>query len=166
LRSAGLLDTVITPSICRTWESCCSGSRVLGLHRLFTVLPHLVREPPGGDIFYKARLEGPGQDVSVLLMAGHFGIPFFYLMGPPRQAEGSDLAIAGGVAPRDALRDLYWQGHADASIPKAFVCRSGRGGVCLHRRRLRAAAASCYRRSGAVARTRPETRRVAGVENA
>src|SRR5919107_1105506 len=50
---------------------------------------------PEETIWYKARLEGSWKTVSVLLMAGHFGIPFFYLMGRAVKRRGSTLAVGG-----------------------------------------------------------------------
>ena len=64
---------------------------------------------PEETIWYKARLEGSWKTISILLMAGHFGIPFFYLMG--RTVKRSDWALAAGGAWLLAMHfmDLYWQ---------------------------------------------------------
>jgi hypothetical protein len=64
---------------------------------------------PEESIWYKARLEGSWKAMSVLLMAGHFGIPFFYLMGRAVKRRGSTLALGGAWILAMHFVDLYWQ---------------------------------------------------------
>jgi hypothetical protein len=64
---------------------------------------------PEETVFFKARLEGSWQALSILLMAGHFGIPFFYLMGKDVKRRNATLAIGGAWLLLMHLLDIYWQ---------------------------------------------------------
>src|SRR5262249_54134576 len=63
---------------------------------------------PEETIFYKARIEGSWRAVSILLMVGHFGVPFFYLMGRAVKRKGVTLAIGGAWLLAMHFLDLYW----------------------------------------------------------
>ena len=47
--------------------------------------------------------------VSLLLLAGHFVAPFFYLMGRSVKRNGATLAIGGAWLLAMHFVDLYWQ---------------------------------------------------------
>jgi len=64
---------------------------------------------PEETIWYRARLEGSWEGVSILLMAGHFGVPFFYLMGRDVKRRGWTLAVGGVWLLAMHFVDLYWQ---------------------------------------------------------
>jgi hypothetical protein len=64
---------------------------------------------PEETIWYKARLEGSWETVSLLLMVGHFGVPFFYLMGRDVKRRGWTLGIGGVWLLAMHFVDLYWQ---------------------------------------------------------
>jgi hypothetical protein len=64
---------------------------------------------PEETIWYKARLEGSWKTMSLVLMAGHFGIPFFYLMGRAVKRRGWTLAVGGAWLLAMHFVDLYWQ---------------------------------------------------------
>jgi hypothetical protein len=64
---------------------------------------------PEETIWYKARIEGSWMRVSLLLMAGHFVVPFFYLMGRTVKRRGATLAIGGVWLLAMHFMDLYWQ---------------------------------------------------------
>jgi len=64
---------------------------------------------PEETIWYKARIEGSWMQVSLLLMAGHFVVPFFYLMGRTVKRKGATLAIGGVWLLAMHFMDLYWQ---------------------------------------------------------
>jgi hypothetical protein len=64
---------------------------------------------PEESVWFKARLEGSWQIVSILLMVGHFGVPFFYLMGRAVKRRGWTLAIGGAWLLAMHFVDLYWQ---------------------------------------------------------
>jgi hypothetical protein len=64
---------------------------------------------PEETFWFKARLEGSWMTISLLLMAGHFGIPFFYLMGRAVKRRGGTLAVGGTWLLAMHFMDLYWQ---------------------------------------------------------
>jgi hypothetical protein len=64
---------------------------------------------PEETIWFKARMEGSWQSVSMLLMVGHFGIPFFYLMGREVKRKGSTLALGALWLLAMHFIDIYWQ---------------------------------------------------------
>jgi hypothetical protein len=64
---------------------------------------------PEETIWYKARMEGSWMTVSILLMAGHFGVPFLYLMGRSVKRRGATLAAGGAWLLAMHYLDLYWQ---------------------------------------------------------
>ncbi len=64
---------------------------------------------PEETIWYKARMEGSWMTISLLLMAGHFGAPFLYLLGRAVKRRGSTLAVAGAWLLAMHYVDLYWQ---------------------------------------------------------
>jgi hypothetical protein len=64
---------------------------------------------PEETIWYKARIEGSWMQVSLLLMAGHFVVPFFYLMGRTVKRKGTTLAVGGVWLLAMHFLDLYWQ---------------------------------------------------------
>jgi hypothetical protein len=64
---------------------------------------------PEETIWYKARLEGSWQTVSLLLMVGHFAVPFLFLMGRDVKRRGSTLAVGGAWLLVMHYVDLYWQ---------------------------------------------------------
>jgi hypothetical protein len=63
---------------------------------------------PEETIWYQARLEGSWRTVSILLMAGHFGAPFLFLMGRAVKRRGWTLAIGGAWLLVMHFVDLYW----------------------------------------------------------
>src|SRR5215207_3145325 len=64
---------------------------------------------PEETIWYQARLQGSWKAVSILLMVGHFGVPFLYLMGRAVKRRSSTLAIGGVWLLGMHFVDLYWQ---------------------------------------------------------
>ncbi len=110
MRSAGLLDTVISAEHLQDVGKLLFGFTAFWAYIAFSQFFLIwYANLPEETIFYKARLEGSWQMVSVLLMAGHFGIPFFYLMGRPVKRRGATLAIGGAWLLAMHFVDLYWQ---------------------------------------------------------
>jgi hypothetical protein len=76
---------------------------------------------PEETIWFKARIVGSWKPVTVFLMAGHFGLPFLYLMGRDVKRKGITLAAGGVWILVMHLIDLYWQVmptlHADGIRP-------------------------------------------------
>jgi hypothetical protein len=64
---------------------------------------------PEETIWYQARLQGSWKAVSILLMAGHFGAPFLYLMGRDVKRRPFTLAVGGVWLLAMHFVDLYWQ---------------------------------------------------------
>ena len=64
---------------------------------------------PEETIWYKARMTGSWMTVSLVLMAGHFVAPFFYLMGRRVKRNGVALAAGGAWLLTMHFLDLYWQ---------------------------------------------------------
>ena len=89
---------------------------------------------PEETIWYKARMTGSWMTVSLVLMAGHFVAPFFYLMGRSVKRNGVTLALGGAWLLAMHFLDLYWQVmptfHPEGFSPSvldvaALVCVGG-----------------------------------------
>jgi hypothetical protein len=124
-RSAGLLDTVISAEHLQDIGKLLFGFTAFWAYIAFSQY-FLIWYPnlPEETIWYKARLEGSWSTISLLLMAGHFGIPFFYLMGRAVKRRNSTLAVGGVWILAMHFMDLYWQVmptlHPDGVRPSAL----------------------------------------------
>src|SRR5205814_9564194 len=136
---------------------------VLGLHRLLTVLPYLVREPPGGIVLVQGTARGVLADRLAAPHGGTLRSSVFLPDGARRQAEGMDARGWRNVAPRDALRGPLLAGHADAPPRRSPSVGSGRGRVRRRRRVLRRIGELVDATAGACADKRPEACRIASV---
>ncbi len=110
MRGAGLLDTLISAEHLQDIGKLLFGFTAFWAYIAFSQFflmwyPNLPEE----TIWYKARLEGSWKMISILLMAGHFGVPFFYLMGRAVKRRGSTLAVGGLWVLAMHFVDLYWQ---------------------------------------------------------
>lgn len=63
---------------------------------------------PEETIWFKVRLDGSWQSVSLLLMVGHFLLPFFFLMGRAVKRNGGTLLLGGLWLLLMHFVDLYW----------------------------------------------------------
>jgi hypothetical protein len=110
MRRAGLLDTVINAEhlhdIGKFLFAFTSFWAYIGFSQFFLIW---YANLPEETIWFKARLEGSWMPVSLLLMAGHFGVPFFYLMGRAVKRRGWTLALGGTWLLLMHFMDLYWQ---------------------------------------------------------
>jgi hypothetical protein len=110
MHRAGLLDTVISAEhlqdIGKLLFAFTAFWAYIGFSQFFLIW---YANLPEETIWYKARLEGSWESVSLLLMAGHFGAPFFYLMGRAVKRRGSTLAVGGAWLLAMHFVDLYWQ---------------------------------------------------------
>jgi hypothetical protein len=110
MRRAGLLDTVISAEhlhdIGKLLFAFTAFWAYIGFSQFFLIW---YANLPEETIWYKARLEGSWKTVSIVLMAGHFGAPFFYLMGRAVKRRGSTLAFGGAWLLGMHFVDLYWQ---------------------------------------------------------
>jgi hypothetical protein len=110
MRQAGLLDAVITPEHLQDVGKLLFGFTAFWAYIAFSQFFLMwYANLPEETIWYKARLEGSWRIVTVFLMVGHFGIPFFYLMGYAVKRRGTTLAIGGVWLLTMHFIDLYWQ---------------------------------------------------------
>ncbi len=110
MRGAGLLDTVISPEhlhdIGKFLFAFTAFWAYISFSQFFLIW---YGNLPEETIWYKARMEGSWMTVSLFLMAGHFGVPFFYLMGRAVKRRGWTLALGGAWLLAMHFLDLYWQ---------------------------------------------------------
>jgi hypothetical protein len=110
LRRAGLLDTVIRDEhlhdVGKLLFAFTSFWAYIAFSQFFLIW---YANLPEETIWFQARLEGSWKTISILLMAGHFGVPFFYLMGRAVKRRASTLAIGGVWLLTMHFMDLYWQ---------------------------------------------------------
>jgi hypothetical protein len=110
MRQAGLLETVISPEhlhdMGKLLFAFTSFWAYIAFSQFFLIW---YANLPEETIWYRARLEGSWEAVSILLMAGHFGVPFFYLMGRDVKRRGWTLAVGGVWVLAMHFVDLYWQ---------------------------------------------------------
>ena len=110
MRQAGLLETVISPEhlhdMGKLLFAFTSFWAYIAFSQFFLIW---YANLPEETIWYRARLEGSWEGVSILLMAGHFGVPFFYLMGRDVKRRGWTLAVGGVWLLAMHFVDLYWQ---------------------------------------------------------
>jgi len=110
MRGAGLLEDVITDEHLHDVGKLLFGFTAfwayIGFSQFFLVW---YANLPEETVWFKARLEGSWRNVSVLLMVGHFAVPFFYLMGRAVKRRGATLAIGGAWLLAMHFVDLYWQ---------------------------------------------------------
>jgi hypothetical protein len=107
---AGLLDTVITAEhlhdVGKLLFAFTAFWAYIAFSQFFLVW---YANLPEETIWYRARIEGSWKAVSILLMAGHFGVPFFYLMGRAVKRRGWTLAVGGAWLLAMHFVDIYWQ---------------------------------------------------------
>jgi hypothetical protein len=110
MRGAGLLDTVISVEHLHDVGKLLFGFVAFWAYIAFSQFFLMwYANLPEETIWYKARMEGSWLTVSLLLMAGHFVAPFFYLMGRDVKRKGATLAIGAGWLLTMHYVDLYWQ---------------------------------------------------------
>jgi len=109
-RGAGLLDTVISADHLQDVGKFLFAFTAFWAYISFSQFFLMwYGNLPEETIFYKARMEGSWMQVSVLLLAGHFVAPFFYLMGRSVKRNGATLAVGGAWLLIMHFVDLYWQ---------------------------------------------------------
>jgi len=110
MRGAGLLDTVISVEHLHDIGKFLFAFTAFWAYIAFSQFFLMwYANLPEETIWYKARMEGSWMTVSLFLMAGHFGAPFFYLMGRTVKRNGATLAIGGAWLLAMHFLDLYWQ---------------------------------------------------------
>jgi hypothetical protein len=150
MRRAGLLEAIITPEHLHDIGKFLFAFTAFWAYIAFSqFLLIWYANLPEETIWFRARLEGSWKIVSMILMAGHFGIPFFYLMGRAVKRTGWTLAMGGAWILAMHFLDLYWQVmptlHPDGVHPAvldaaAFVtvggCFAGAAGWLMRRQAL------------------------------
>ena len=110
MRRAGLLDTLVTPEHLHDLGKFLFAFTAFWAYIAFSQFFLIwYANLPEETIWFKARLEGSWKTVTILLMIGHFGIPFFYLMGRAVKRRDSTLAVGGVWLLLMHFLDLYWQ---------------------------------------------------------
>jgi hypothetical protein len=110
MRRAGLLDTVISAEHLHDIGKLLFAFTAFWAYIAFSQFFLMwYANLPEETIWYKARIEGSWMQVSLLLMAGHFVAPFFYLMGRSVKRKGATLAAGGAWLLAMHFVDLYWQ---------------------------------------------------------
>ena len=110
MRRAGLLDTVISAEHLHDVGKFLFAFTAFWAYIAFSQFFLMwYGNLPEETTWYRTRIEGSWLPVSLLLMAGHFVAPFFYLMGRTVKRNGSTLAIGGAWLLAMHFVDLYWQ---------------------------------------------------------
>jgi hypothetical protein len=110
MRSAGLLDTIVSAEHLHDVGKWLFAFTAFWAYIAFSqFLLVWYANLPEETIWYKTRLEGSWQMVSLFLMAGHFGAPFLYLMGRDVKRRGATLALGGAWVLAMHFLDVYWQ---------------------------------------------------------
>jgi hypothetical protein len=110
LRRAGLLDTVISAEHLHDLGKLLFAFTAFWAYIAFSQFFLMwYANLPEETIWYQARLEGSWKAISILLMAGHFAAPFFFLMGRAVKRRDSTLAVGGAWLLAMHFVDLYWQ---------------------------------------------------------
>ena len=110
MRRAGLLDTVISAEHLHDVGKFLFAFTAFWAYIAFSQFFLMwYGNLPEETIWYRTRIEGSWLPVSLLLMAGHFVAPFFYLMGRTVKRNGATLAIGGAWLLAMHFVDLYWQ---------------------------------------------------------
>jgi hypothetical protein len=109
MRRAGLLDTVITPEHLHDigkflFAFMCFWAYIAFSQFLLMWYANLPEE----TFWYKARLQGSWEMVSILLMVGHFAVPFLYLVGRSVKRHAGTLALGGAWLLAMHFVDVYW----------------------------------------------------------
>jgi hypothetical protein len=110
MRSAGLLETIISAEhlhdVGKFLFAFTAFWAYIAFSQFFLIW---YGNLPEETIWFKARIEGSWKAVSILLMAGHFGAPFLYLMGRAVKRRGWTLALGGAWILAMHFIDIYWQ---------------------------------------------------------
>jgi hypothetical protein len=109
MRRAGLLDTVITPEHLHDigkflFAFMCFWAYIAFSQFLLIWYANLPEE----TFWYRTRLQGSWEMVSILLMVGHFAVPFLYLVGRSVKRHAGTLALGGAWLLAMHLVDVYW----------------------------------------------------------
>jgi hypothetical protein len=110
LRSAGLLETVITREHLQDVGKLLFGFTAFWAYIAFSQYFLIwYANLPEETVWFKPRIEGSWLVISLVLLAGHFLAPFFFLMGRAVKRNGVTLAAGATWLLLMHFLDLYWQ---------------------------------------------------------
>ena len=110
MQSAGLLDGVINTEHLHDVGKLLFGFTAFWAYIAFSqFLLVWYGNLPEETIWFKVRLDSSWRNVSLLLMVGHFLIPFFFLMGRAVKRNGTTLLLGAVWLLAMHFVDLYWQ---------------------------------------------------------
>ena len=110
MRRAGLLDTVISAEHLHDVGKFLFAFTAFWAYIAFSqFLLIWYANLPEETVWYQARLVGSWKTISIVLMVGHFGVPFLYLMGRTVKRKNWTLAVGGVWLLAMHFVDLYWQ---------------------------------------------------------
>ncbi|MCZ7587022.1 MAG: hypothetical protein M5R36_28790 [Deltaproteobacteria bacterium] len=109
MRRSGLLENIVTREHDHDLGKLLFGFTVFWTYIAFSQYFLIwYANIPEETVWYAHRMEGSWKTVSVFLMAGHFVIPFFYLM--PRAVKRNRVALFAGASWMLLVHyvDIYW----------------------------------------------------------
>jgi len=110
MRGSGLLDTIISRDHLQDIGKFLFAFTAFWAYIAFSQFFLMwYANLPEETFWFKTRIEGSWLPVSLLLMAGHFVAPFFYLMGRRVKRNGATLAVGGAWVLAMHFVDIYWQ---------------------------------------------------------
>ncbi len=110
MRRSGLLDTVINAEHLHDVGKFLFAFTAFWAYIAFSqFLLIWYANLPEETIWFRARITGSWKMLSIVLMVGHFAIPFLYLMGRTVKRKGWTLAAGGAWILAMHFVDLYWQ---------------------------------------------------------
>ncbi len=110
MRRVGLLDTIVTPEHLHDIGKFLFAFMCFWAYIAFSqFLLIWYANIPEEAVFYRARTTASWKMVSILLMVGHFGVPFLYLMGRTVKRHAATLALGGAWLLVMHAVDVYWQ---------------------------------------------------------
>ena len=110
MRRAGLLDTIVTAEHLHDigkflFAFMCFWAYIAFSQFLLIWYGNLPEE----TVWYRARITASWKAVSILLMVGHFAVPFLYLVGRTVKRHAATLALGGAWLLVMHFVDVYWQ---------------------------------------------------------
>lgn len=110
MRNAGLLEAIVNTEHLHDVGKLLFGFVAFWAYIAFSqFLLTWYGNLPEETIWYKVRLDGSWRMVSLVLMVGHFLIPFFFLMGRAVKRNGATLLLGAAWLLVMHFVDVYWQ---------------------------------------------------------
>jgi hypothetical protein len=110
MRRSGLLDTVVTPEHLHDIGKFLFAFMCFWAYIAFSQFFLMwYGNLPEETVWFRARITASWKTVSILLMVGHFAVPFLYLIGRTVKRHAATLALGGAWLLAMHFVDLYWQ---------------------------------------------------------